>query len=825
MKKKINCFIPFGHPEDVRQTVKELQVSPLVNSIFLLTTDADADKEDLPGCEYLPIEDSLYSSNTIRSIAQKTHSAEYLLLYTKPTPLKLSLYALERMVQVLEEGVPENAMAYADRYQLVNGERRKAPVIDYQFGSVRDDFDFGSVMMFKSYLFDESVQMIKKDCKYTALYKLRLMLSADHYQFVHIPEYLYTEIETDTRKSGMKLFDYVDPRNRERQKEMEEVCTEFLIQANAYLDPTKDPAKEVNLNNCTFETEASVIIPVRNRVRTIRDAVQSALDQQTDFPFNVIVIDNHSTDGTTDILRELSDDSRLIHLIPEEDDLGIGGCWNKGIHHEKCGKFAVQLDSDDLYKDTHSLQKIVDTFYQRNCAMVIGTYQMTDFNLNEIAPGVIDHREWTDSNGRNNALRINGLGAPRAFYTPIIRHINFPNVSYGEDYAVGLRISRQYAIGRIYDVIYLCRRWEGNSDAALDIESTNRNNYYKDNIRTQELQTRKRLHEIDEELDARISHLVTNQLEHWKLAKGNYDAVNDSLELAKKLQLTQNGAYKEVYYFHNPQRVRSTMANTDPHIIQERPCFLCECNRPEEQQSISLGDYEICVNPYPIFKDHLTIIHKEHIRQSFEKHLHEMLWIAKQMETYFILYNGPECGASAPDHMHFQAALKDRMLSNLYQNFTFTNLGDEDTPIRIMKKFSTYIAFTADSDSRFYYAMEQIYQHLSAGLYSGTEPLVNIVVWHQASFLHPQDFCDPINESVWNCIIFLRYKHRPDCYYKEGEEGLKISPAIAEMSGIFPIVRWEDMKKITAQKIADIYQEVSLPEEQVNNFNQELLFV
>ncbi|OAV63247.1 putative glycosyl hydrolase [Bacteroidales bacterium Barb4] len=325
------------------------------------------------------------------------------------------------------------------------------------------------------------------------MYDIRLKVS-QQYPLVHINEYLYTAVKPDARKSGEKQFDYVDARNREAQMEMETACTNHLRQTGAYLPPQ---FKEIDLNGETFAVEASVIIPVRNRVRTIRDALRSAASQQTSFAYNIILIDNHSTDGTTEAAASypLQEESaalcrEMIHIIPERTDLGIGGCWNLGIHHPDCGKFAVQLDSDDVYSDRHALQKIVNAFYEQKCAMIAGTYQMTDFDMNPIPPGIIDHREWTPANGRNNALRINGLGAPRAFYTPVLRQINFPDTSYGEDYAVGLRISRDYQIGRIYEVLYLCRRWEDNSDAAPDTEKANRFDTCKDRIRTWELQAR-----------------------------------------------------------------------------------------------------------------------------------------------------------------------------------------------------------------------------------------------------------------------------------------------------------------------------------------------
>ena len=425
----------------------------------------------------------MFDSEEIKKLAKEA-TGETTLLYIKDTEVVWGYLAQERMKQVME--ATGAAMVYADRYVIKNGQREQAPVIDYQMGSLRDDFDFGAVVMVRTAALKEAASRMKASYHFAGFYDLRLKLS-QRYEFVHINEYLYTEQEKDLRLSGQKQFDYVDPRNRERQIEMEQACTEHLKEIGGYLAPQ---FKSVDFNQAAFEVEASVIIPVKNRVKTIKDAINSVLSQAADFPFNVIVVDNHSTDGTTEVIAQLAADERVIHVIPERTDLGIGGCWNMGIHHPQCGKFAIQLDSDDLYSDEHTLSKMVNAFYEQQCAMVIGTYRMTDFDLNTLPPGIIDHKEWTPENGRNNALRINGLGAPRAFFTPIIRQIGFPNTSYGEDYAVGLAISRHYQIGRVYDVVYLCRRWSGNSDAALNVFQVNANNLYKDRIRTWELKAR-----------------------------------------------------------------------------------------------------------------------------------------------------------------------------------------------------------------------------------------------------------------------------------------------------------------------------------------------
>ena len=465
----VECFIPSMSGEDISTTVESFSRSAAFTGVTILSGV------------------SLKETETLKSIAEAA-AEKFILIYQKDTPLEMGMFALDRMLSVAEDTRAD--MLYADHYELVadaegNQVRRKHPVIDCQRGALRDDFDFGSVLLFRTASFRRAVRAMEENYQWGALYDLRLRMK----NIVHVNEYLYTEIETDKRKSGEKQFDYVDPKNRQVQLEMERICTGHLKRIGAWLPPV---FKDVEFNSeKTSGVKASVIIPVFNRVRTIKDAVESALSQKCDFPYNVIIVDNHSTDGTTELIAQMAEqDSRIVHLIPAKYDLGIGGCWNLAIHSDECGEFAVQLDSDDVYSGPHTLTRIVDAFHQQKCAMVIGTYQMTDFNMNPIPPGIIDHKEWTEENGRNNALRINGLGAPRAFWTPLLRTLNLPNTSYGEDYALGLRICREYRIGRIYDVLYCCRRWDGNSDAALDIEKVNANNLYKDRIRTWELEAR-----------------------------------------------------------------------------------------------------------------------------------------------------------------------------------------------------------------------------------------------------------------------------------------------------------------------------------------------
>lgn len=817
MKTTINCFLPFSRLEETMQTVKELRASTLVDKIYLLASPIT--NVCIPGCELISVEKML-STQAMRAIAEHSDKA-YTLLYTKRTALKMGMFALERMVQVME--MSHAGMAYADHYQQTDGVQKPAPVIDYQPGSLRDDFDFGSVLLFDAGAFKEAIKYTEEEYQYAGLYDLRLKISQKS-KLVHINEYLYTEVESDKRKSGEKQFDYVDPKNRQVQIEMEQACTNHLKEIGGYLYPIFRP---VDFSSHTFEYEASVIIPVRNRIRTIKDAVGSALNQQTTFPFNVIVIDNHSTDGTTEALQELSMDQRLIHVIPERDDLGIGGCWNVGIHHEKCGKFAVQLDSDDMYKDEHSLQIIIDTFYKQKCAMVIGTYMMTNFEMQEIAPGIIDHKEWTPDNGRNNALRINGLGAPRAFYTPILREIKVPNTSYGEDYALGLRISHNYQIGRIYDVIYLCRRWEGNSDAALPVEKVNRNNLYKDRLRTWELEQRILQQETTlEEFQQEIEQLFQEQTHSWELAKENYQALEQYRSRIKKIEKWIDNKSLEAELFLNPKRILSATAQTDAVSIHSRPCFLCPTNRPKEQAFLNYRNYQILVNPYPIFKRHFTIVDKEHKSQSIAGRLKDMIELTDIMAEYFLLYNGPECGASAPDHAHFQACGKEETMLGVYHDRE--ELIDNDkVQINYADFPFCFINIQAKNKKIMSRIFHLIYDILATNN-NGKEPMMNILVWY--GLQRPKDFFGDNYEYEfesgaglpYNCIIFLRSKHRPDCYYAKGDEQILISPAIAEMNGVFPVVREEDMEKLTPEKIYDIYQEISISKEKLQEIAERI---
>ena len=449
---------------------------------------------------YLP--GRVCGTKAIKEIAEKS-TEKYTMICLKPT-IEWVYLGEERMVQVME--MTGATTVYADHFAKIGDSISEAPVIDYQIGALRDDFDFGSVMLWDTAKLKALVAQMDTDYEFAGLYDLRLRAShMTNYQLpitniVHIPEYLYYEVETDTRKSGEKLFDYVDPRNRQVQIEMEQCVTAHLKRIGAYLKPGE--YKELPVTGNPYPVTASVIIPCKNRARTIGDAIRSALSQKVRAPysFNVIVVDDNSTDGTAEIIDELKiQNSKLIHIAQDKTWHAIGGNWNVAIHDPRCGKYAIQLDSDDTYFDETTVQKFIDAFecqqptansQQPVYGMVIGTYQLTNMAGEILPPGVIDHKEWTDDNGRNNALRINGLGAPRGFYVPLLRTINYPTTKYGEDYAVGLRISRDYPIGRIYDVVYNCRRWEDNSDANCDIVAMNRNNWYKDRLRTFELTAR-----------------------------------------------------------------------------------------------------------------------------------------------------------------------------------------------------------------------------------------------------------------------------------------------------------------------------------------------
>ena len=474
--------------------IEELASNPRVAQILLVHGDNSESlvlPSDLPGTVKSLQIDSPLGAGIARTLDEAI--SEYVLLIMPGERVKLAPRAIERFLEAAEDTAA--ALVYSDFIDEVDGKLTDHPLIDYKLGSIRDNFDFGALTLISKRAVDRALKQhgsTDERLKWAGLYDLRLKLSTDS-PLLRVPEPLYTRVPSDRRASGDRQFDYVDPRNRAFQAEMEDAATAHLKRIGAYLNPE---FQRRDSGEWSFPVRASVVIPVRNREGTIKDAVLSALSQQVGFDFNIIVVDNHSTDGTTDTLAGLvRQHQNLVHLTPERHDLGIGGCWNQAIYSDECGEFAVQLDSDDLYKDEHTLDKIVSKFEEGPYAMVIGAYTIVDFQLQEIPPGLIDHSEWTRDNGRNNALRIGGLGAPRAFHVPTLRQIGFPNTSYGEDYAVALRLSRHYEIGRLYESLYFARRWEGNSDAALSTATANRYDAYKDHLRTVEIMARRRMNQ------------------------------------------------------------------------------------------------------------------------------------------------------------------------------------------------------------------------------------------------------------------------------------------------------------------------------------------
>lgn len=479
MKNLITIFLSFSDDETNEYNLKQFVSSELIEEVYFVN-----DKNKNINIKNVLNVDSLFSTSTLDKILQKTKT-EHLIFITEEGKINLQNISLLKFIDTSEKN--NSGITYSNYYLRKENTLINRPLIDYQFGSVRDDFNFGSLLFFNTKIFSEKLKLIDPNYRWAGLYALRLAISGDGL-IVKIPEYLYSFEEKTKQTDEEKHFDYLDSSNAEKQKEAERVFGDYLKNIGAYIYPKFE---DIYFSEDNYEFEASVIIPVKNRANTIKDAINSALKQKIKSKFNVIIVDNHSIDGTTQIIKEIAnEDEKIIHIIPKRVDLGIGGCWNEALKDKRCGMFAVQLDSDDIYKDENTLKKIIDKFYKEKCGMVIGSYQLTDFDLNEISPGVITHTEWTNTNGHNNALRVNGFGAPRAFYTPLLREINFPDVSYGEDYAVCLAVSRKYRVGRIYEPIYICRRWEGNSDADLTIDKKNKYDYFKDTLRTEEINKR-----------------------------------------------------------------------------------------------------------------------------------------------------------------------------------------------------------------------------------------------------------------------------------------------------------------------------------------------
>lgn len=795
MREKIDLFLPCEYIDDAQNALSVLHEYKTVQHIhFLVSADFAAHHQVPEGCTFV-ITDRLESSNTIVSIVENT-DADYVMICTRHTTIGWGNNTLERFLRVADD--TDAVMVYADHYKMVEGKMEKHPVIDYQSGSLRDDFDFGSLWCIKAQaLADYIAQSDREEYQFAALYDLRLYLSRVG-EIFHLNEFLYSEAELDTRKSGEKQFDYVNPRNREVQIEMEKACTQHLGKVGALIDTTF--YRQPDFGEQDFEYEASVIIPVFNREKTVADAVKSALGQKANFKFNVIVVNNHSTDRTGEILDELKADN-MIQIVPERTDLGIGGCWNEAINSSFCGKFAVQLDSDDLYSSPKTLQKIVDAFYKQKAAMIIGSYRMCDFDFNTLPPGLIDHKEWTDENGCNNALRINGLGAPRAFFTPLVRQIQFPNTSYGEDYALGLAFSRRYRIGRIYDELYLCRRWGGNSDAALSVEKVNANNLYKDRLRTMELKARQHLLQGKADImeDSSISRFFNRQLEVWTDARHRFRDLKhvETRQFSDQLKLQWN-----------PARIVSTGAKIDKKTLGERPCFLCDKNRPKEQMSKQIDEkFHLLVNPFPILPVHFTIPARKHQPQLIYKNYGEMHRFISLHSDLMVFYNGPKCGASAPDHLHFQAGTNGILplqtnWQRLSRNLTdIISLNDEEK-ISVVRDFIVpafvIISKSAESDEalfrRLYKAMPQRGDE--------TEPMMNIISWRKG-----EEFIS---------VVIPREKHRPEAYFAEGDAQFVVSPGALDMSGLIITPREEDFRKLTEEKALSLLQECGVSEEKMN---------
>ena len=782
MIQKTDCFLAGLDEQTTGALASQLGKCPSVRGIYFLN--------DI----------SLQSSSFLMHVAEKAKT-DYVLLQLKPVAITLGAGALERMMAVASD--TGAAMVYADRYEVKNGVVERHPVIDYQDGSLRDDFDFGSLLLIRTSLLQQYAATDRDtEYRYAGFYDFRLFLSREGRLF-HLNEFLYTEEERDLRASGEKQFDYVNPANREVQIEMEQACTDHLREVGALVDTTQ--YQDVDFDEQEFEVEASVVIPVFNRVKTIKDAVESALSQKASFKYNVIVVDNHSTDGTSDILSSMSlcHSDKLHVIVPDRTDLGIGGCWNEAIYSDYCGRFAVQLDSDDLYSSPKTLQTVVDAFYKQKAAMVIGSYRMCDFELNTLPPGLIAHKEWTDENGPNNALRINGLGAPRAFFTPLLRSIGFPNTSYGEDYALGLQFSRRYRIGRIFTELYLCRRWGGNSDAALSVDKVNANNLYKDRLRTVELKARQQMQEgrDDSLTESPVLRFFHRQLQTWHDVRQRYR----DLQQVETRELVTDTITLQAQW--NPARIASTGAKIDAKSIAERPCFLCAKNRPQEQMHRVIdGKYELLVNPFPILPIHFTLPTVKHQPQRILSMYDEMLKLAERNADLTLLYNGPHCGASAPDHAHLQAVSNgclplQQSWQRLSRNLVEVTKDEEENGIWQVVDYPA-AAFVIRSSQKS--IGERLFRRLYDALppsEDGDEPMMNIIMWQS-------------DNAVFS-VVLPRRKHRPACYTATGDAQYIISPGAVDMGGLIITPREQDFRRVTPELVLDIYRELSLTPEQM----------
>ena len=781
----MDIFLPTGVNNANDATLFAIANDNRVNGICFWHTEDEQLNYNNDGISAIGVT-SLSDTNLFVDMARRA-KAEYVICLLKSNVELPFIDKLSAMCEAMNEN---SSMLYCDYKKCINGELCDNPVLDYQQGSLRNDFDFGSVVVIRTSALKKFVCGNLSYYKYAGFYQLRLFLSRVG-ELQHLSESLYVEQEFDLRKSGEKQFDYVNPAQRNVQIEMEQVCTEHLKAIGGWLPPFK--YSDIDLSYGTFPVEASVVIPVLNRVSTIADAVKSVLEQVTTFKFNVLVVDNHSTDGTSEVIDSFADE-RVCHLVPERRDLGIGGCWNYAINSDKCGRFAIQLDSDDIYSGSDTLQRIVDEFYKQQCAMLIGSYKICNFNLETLPPGVIDHKEWSEENGRNNALRINGLGAPRAFYTPVVRNIGFPNVSYGEDYAVGLNISREYKIGRIYDVLYLCRRWEGNSDSSLSHSKINAHNKYKDSLRTAELQARiEMLRKKTAPSFEDIKHFFENQLTVWESVKERYSALE-----SVKVRKLKSGITLQ----YNPARMVSTAANIGKNAITERPCFLCGVNRPKEQYTETLlFDVELLVNPFPILPLHFTLPLKRHTPQRILSLYYDMFSLAQQWHGMALFYNGATCGASAPDHAHLQAVRSCNvpLLNGELKELAYSQLKevvscDNSALYMSCSYIVPFFLLKAKDIKDMLPLFETLYNAMSA---DESEPPMNVLSYSDV-------------ENGIMAILFPRKAHRPACYYADGDAKRLVSPGLLDMTGLMITPRKDDFERITDDEAVQILQEVAV---------------
>lgn len=751
-------------------------------------------------------------------------SSDYLLAVDSTTDVSCDQHSLRRLLAIARD--TGAGMIYSDFLRRDGDGISAHPLNDHQEGSIRDDFSFGYFFIISAAAIKTVLQKygVPPHDASTALYDLRLKISIDH-ALIHVPEFLYTVSakKIDPAKSSGRQteaqFAYVAKENFVRQQKMEKIAINYLKQIGAHL-PAR--TKRTDQEPEAFPWKASIVIPVLNRKKTITDALTSALGQQTDFPFNILVVDNHSTDGTTNILKRFAAKyPHIQHIIPSRRDLGIGGCWNEAIYSPHCGRYIIQLDSDDLYSSPQTLQKIVNTLRRGQYAMVVASYTLVDERLKKIPPGLIDHREWTPKNGHNNFLRVNGMGAPRAFDTSVIRQFGFPNVSYGEDYAVALRISREYRIGRIYESLYLCRRWADNTDAGLSVEKQNRNDHYKDKLRTLEIKARQLMNcrersrafptevisspgliyaefpgKDDETLPSLCNVFYESQKKSWPAFA---EACRD-LAIVRKRELSC-GQYKTTLQY-NPARALSSGAAVDAESIKKRPCFLCRENLPPGQHGILYRNrYLILCNPAPIFDRHFTVVTLKHQPQDIMSSLSLLLQLATDASPdYTVLYNGPACGASAPDHLHFQMIPSGTL--------PFLKELNELPPVKVGttvqiyagKGFDRAIVVLASEDTE---ALKEQFFHLLKSAQevftTNDEPPVNV-------------FCDH-DKGCLRLTVFLRRKHRPDAYYAESEDRIFVSPGAIDMAGVIITPLLKDFKNLNCDTIRNIYREVSPDEE------------